>query len=121
AVNVAGPAAAGSVAVPLAVPFARVVVDGGETPDDHVTVAPLMGLLFVSATRTTSGAASDEPATPVWLFPLTIVSVAAAPAVPVALKVTGVSAPELAVKDAGPAAAGSVAVPLAVPFAAVVV
>src|SRR5439155_920399 len=111
-----------------ACPFTSVVDVVGSTdpPPDaaaHVTVTPATGLLFASLTRTTCGVCSRVATCPVRLSPELFAIVAAAPAVPVAVNVTGLPAsdPAVAVSVFGPAVALSVQLPtVATPLGLVV-
>src|SRR5437762_1096627 len=86
-----------------------------------VTATPVTGFPFASFTITDGGELTAVPAVAVWLVGLFAAIVAAAPAVPVAVKVTGlpVSDPDVAVRVFGPEIGralcrDSVAVPLGV-------
>src|SRR5205085_925454 len=95
--------------LPLVVWLAPVIVPfPGATA--NVTATPATGLPFASLTMTEGGEPTAVPAGPVWLVGLFAAIVAAAPAVPVALNVTGLpeSEPEVAVKLLVPAVALSV-------------
>src|SRR5213082_4034060 len=99
-------------------PFASVVDVAGSTdpPPDaaaHVTVMPATGLPFASLTSTMCGVCRRVATCPVRLSPELFAMVAAGPAVPVAVKVTGlpVSEPEVAVNVFEPAVALSVQLP----------
>src|SRR5439155_452209 len=101
-----------------ACPFTSVVKVVGSTdpPPDaaaHVTVTPATALPFASLTSTTWGVWSRVATCPVRLSPELLTSVAAAPAVPVAVKVAGLpeSVPEAAVNVFDPAVALSVQLP----------
>src|SRR5439155_8501 len=108
-----------------ACPFTSVVKVVGSTdpPPDaaaHVTVTPATALPFASLTSTTWGVWSRVATGPVRLSPELFTSVAAAPAVPVAVKVSGlpVSVPDVAVRVFGPAVGRNVQEVTAVmPFA----
>src|SRR5205085_731713 len=107
AVNVFGPAVALSVQLPsVAMPLLLVVwlppmIDPfpGATAND--TAPPVTGFPFASLTITNGGALTPVPAVAAWLAGQFAAIVAPAPAVPVAVNVTGlpVSDPEVAVKD----------------------
>ena len=89
----------------------------------NVTATCATGFPFASFTITEGGELTAVPAGAVWLVGLFAAIVAAAPAVPVAVKVTGLpeSDPELAVRVLLPAAALSVQLPtVATPLALVV-
>src|SRR5207253_2336702 len=89
----------------------------------NVTATSATGFPFASLTITEGRGLTDVPAVADWLVGLFAAIVAAAPAVPVAVKVTGlpVSDPELAVRLLLPAAALSVHLPtVATPLALVV-
>src|SRR5205085_2670196 len=129
AVNVFGPAVALSVQLPtVATPLALVVwlpprnsaVPGATA---NVTATPVTGFPFASLTITDGGALTAAPAVADWLVGLFAAIVAAAPAVPVAVKVTGlpVSDPDVAVNVFEPAVALSVQLPtVATPLVLVV-
>src|SRR5439155_885993 len=98
-----------------ACPFTSVVDVAGSTdpPPDaaaHVTVTPATGLLFASLTSTMCGVCSRVATCPVRLSPELFASVAAAPAVPVAVNVTGLPASPVAVavSEFGPTVGPSV-------------
>src|SRR5207249_6332547 len=106
-----GPAVGPSVHdVTAAIPFAFVVtgVVGVTVPPPeataNVTLTPATGLPFASCTITDGSTATAVPAVVVWPSPALIAICVAAPAVPVALKVTGlpVSPPAVAVSEFGP-------------------
>src|SRR5437867_11372 len=81
----------------------------------NVTATPSTGLPFTSFTITDGGDVTAVPAVADWLVGLFAVIVAAVPAVPVALKVTGQPAPRA--RTAGVASAGpSVQVVAAMPL-----
>src|SRR5207302_1466598 len=111
-----------------ACPFASVVDVAGSTdpPPDaaaHVTVTPATGFPFASLTSTMCGVCRRVATCPVRLSPELFAIVAAGPAVPVAVKVTGlpVSEPEVAVKVFEPAVALNVQLPtVAMPLPLVV-
>src|SRR5438552_4739774 len=111
-----------------ACPFTSVVDVAGSTdpPPDaaaHVTVTPATGLLFASLTSTMCGVCSRVATCPVRLSPELFASVAAAPAVPVAVNVTGLPASPVAVavSEFGPAVGPNVHdVTAAIPLAFVV-
>jgi len=89
----------------------------------NVTATSATGLPFASLTITDGGEPTAVPAGAVWLVGLFAAIVAAVPAVPVAVNVTGlpVSDPELAVKLFEPAVALSVQLPtVATPLPSVV-
>src|SRR5207245_11695873 len=89
----------------------------------HVTAPPVTGFPFASLTITDGGAPTAVPAVADWLVALFASIVAAPPAVPVAVKVTGLpeSDPELAVRVLLPAVALSVQLPtVATPLVLVV-
>ena len=89
----------------------------------NVTVTPVTGFPFASLTITDGGALTAVPAVADWLVGLFAAIVAPAPAVPVAVNVTGlpVSDPEVAVNVFGPAVALSVQLPtVAMPLPLVV-
>src|SRR5207302_195329 len=79
----------------------------------HVTATPTTGFPFASLTITDGGALTAVPAVADWLVALFAAIVAAAPAVPVAVKVTGLPAsdPDVAVSVFVPAVALSVQLP----------
>src|SRR5437588_842199 len=79
----------------------------------NVTATPVTGFPFASFTITDGGELTAVPAGADWLVGLFAAIVAAAPAVPVAVDVTGlpVSEPDVAVKVFGPAVALSVQLP----------
>src|SRR5438309_1710212 len=79
----------------------------------NVTVTPVPGFPFASFTFAAGGALTASPAVADWLGALFAAIVAAAPAVPVAVKVTGLpdKVPELAVNVFEPAVALSVQLP----------
>src|SRR5207249_11893612 len=87
------------------------------------TPTPATGFPFASFTITDGGEPTAAPAVAVWLVGLFAAIVAAAPAVPVALNVTGLPLKpvEVAVSVFGPAVALSVQLPtVATPLALVV-
>ena len=89
----------------------------------NVTATPATGFPFASFTITDGGDVTALPAVADWLVGLFAAIVAAAPAVPVAVKVTGlpVSDPDVAVRVLLPAVALSVQLPtVATPLAFVV-
>jgi hypothetical protein len=89
----------------------------------NVTAAPVTGFPFASFTITEGGVLTAVPAGAVWLVGLFAAIVAAAPAVPVAVNVTGlpVSDPEVAVNVFAPAEALNVQLPtVAMPLPSVV-
>src|SRR5207237_53064 len=95
-----------------ACPFASVVDVAGSTdpPPDaaaHVTVTPATGLPFASLTSTMCGVCRRVATCPVRLSPELFAIVAAGPAVPVAVKVTGLPVRpfDVAVSVFGPAVA----------------
>src|SRR5207237_7727872 len=104
AVNVFGPAVALSVQLPtVAMPLPLVVwlppvIVPFPGATANVTATPVTGFPFASLTITDGGALTAVPAVADWLVGLFAAIVAAAPAVPVAVKVTGlpVSDPEVA-------------------------
>src|SRR5690348_4610347 len=126
AVMVFAPAAVPSVHdVTAAIPFAPVVtgVVGATVPPPEatakVTATPLTGLPFTSFTITDGAVATALPAVAVWLFPAFTAIWVAAPAVPVAVNVTGLplSVPDVAVRVFVPAAVPRVQlVTAAIPF-----
>src|SRR5439155_997696 len=88
----------------------------------HVTVTPATAWPFASLTSTTWGVWSRVATGPVRLSPELFTSVAAAPAVPVAVKVSGlpVSVPDVTVRVFGPAVGPNVQeVTAVIPFAPV--
>src|SRR5205807_2085159 len=88
----------------------------------NVTATPVTGFPFASLTITDGGALTAVPAVADWLVALFAAIVAAAPAVPVAVKVTGLpeSDPDVAVKVFEPAVALSVQPPtIATPLVSV--
>src|SRR5437588_76636 len=100
---------------PVMVPFP------GATP--NVTVTSATGFPFTSFTITEDSEVPAVPAVADWLVGLFAAIVAAAPAVPVAVKVTGLPErdPEVAVKVLSPAVALNVQLPtVATPLALVV-
>src|SRR5439155_13690815 len=115
--------------VTAAIPFAPVVtgVVGLTVPPPeataNVTLTPATGLPFASCTITEGGVATVVPAVADWLFPALTAIELAAPAVPVAVKVTGLPASPHAVAtrliwpDVGPRFDD---VTSAIPFAPVV-
>ena len=89
----------------------------------NVTATPSTGLPFTSFTITDGGDVTAVPAVADWLVGLFAVIVAAVPAVPVALKVTGLPLKpvEVAVSVFGPAVALRVQLPtVAMPLPLVV-
>src|SRR5438105_966222 len=89
----------------------------------NVTATPVTGFPFASLTITDGGALTAVPAVAALLVGLFAAIVAPAPAVPVAVNVTGlpVSDPEVAVNVFGPAVALSVQLPtVAMPLPLVV-
>src|ERR1700756_268692 len=94
-----------------AIPFAAVVtgVVGFTVPPPdataNVTPTPATGLPFTSFTTTEGGVVTAVPAVAVWPLPVLTAIWVAAPAVPVALKVTGLpaSVPAVAVRVLAPA------------------
>src|SRR5437899_2026625 len=99
-------------------PFASVIDVTGSTdpPPDaaaHVTDTPATGFPFASLTSTTCGVCRRVATCPVRLSPELFAIVAAAPAVPVAVKVTGLPASDadVAVNVFAPAVALSVQLP----------
>src|SRR5437016_4299712 len=89
----------------------------------NVTVTPVTGFPFASFTITDGGALTASPAVADWLVALFAAIVAAPPAVPVAVKVTGLpeSDPDVAVKVFEPAVALNVQLPtVATPLVLVV-
>src|SRR5207237_558399 len=111
-----------------ACPFTSVVDVAGSTdpppdPAAHVTLTPATGFPFASLTSTMCGVCRRVATCPVRLSPELFAIVAAGPAVPVAVKVTGlpVSEPEVAVKVFEPAVALNVQLPtVAMPLPLVV-
>src|SRR6266540_3553061 len=104
-----------SVRTVVACPLAPVIEDGGVTEPPplavaHVTVTLPTGLPFASVTSTSCGVPNMLPTCPVRLSPENFTSAAAAPAVPVAVNVTGlpVNPPDVAVSVFGPAVVPSV-------------
>src|SRR5438105_2489409 len=129
AVNVFEPAVALSVQLPtVAMPLALVVWlprseerRVGDTA--NVPATPVTGFPFASFTITDGGELTAVPAGADWLVGLFAAIVAAAPAVPVAVNVTGLpeSEPDVAVKVFEPAVALSVQLPtVAMPLPLVV-
>src|SRR5207249_1352923 len=115
--------------VTAAIPFPPVVtgvvgVDGPRAEEGaNVTLTPATGLPFASCTITEGGVATVVPAVADWLFPALTAIELAAPAVPVAVKVTGLPASPLAVavSEFGPAVGPRIQeVTAAIPFAPVV-
>src|SRR5438105_14940933 len=90
---------------PVIVPFPGATANG--------TATPVTGFPFASLTITDGGALTAVPAVADWLVGLFAAIVAPAPAVPVAVNVTGllVSEPDVAVKVFEPAVALSVQLP----------
>src|SRR5207302_5514913 len=89
----------------------------------NVTVTPVTGFPFASLTITDGGQLTAVPAAADWLVGLFAAIVAAAPAVPVAVKVTGLpeSDPDVAVRVFEPAVALNVQLPtVAMPLPLVV-
>src|SRR5439155_778625 len=111
-----------------ACPFTSVVKVVGSTdpPPDaaaHVTVTPATGFPFASRTITDGAISTAVPAVAVWPLPALMAICVAAPAVPVAVKVTGlpVSPVDVAVSEFGPAMGPKVhEVTSAIPLAFVV-
>src|SRR5437588_437071 len=105
AVNVFGPAVALSVQLPtVATPLVLVVwlppvIVPFPGATANVTATPVTGFPFASLTITDGGALTAVPAVADWLVGLFAAIVAPAPAVPVAVNVTGlpVSDPDVAV------------------------
>jgi hypothetical protein len=130
AVSVFGPAVGPSVQdVTAAIPLVPVVtgVVGTTVPPPEttakVTATPLTGLPFTSCTITEGSIGSAVPAVAVWLLPAFTAIELAAPAVPVAVNVTGlpVSPVAVAVSEFGPAVEPRVQdVTVAIPLAPVV-
>src|SRR5439155_15653493 len=95
AVNVFGPAVALSVQLPtVATPLGLVVwlppvIVPFPAATANVTATPATGFPFASLTITDGGALTALPAEAVWLVGLFAAMVVAAPAVPVAVNVTG--------------------------------
>ena len=108
--------------LPFVVRFLPVIVPfPGATA--NVTATPVTGFPFASFTITDGGELTAVPAVAVWLVGLFAAIVAAAPAVPVAVNVTGLPLKpvEVAVSVFGPAVALSVQLPtVATPLALVV-
>src|SRR5206468_3374789 len=119
AVNVFGPAVALSVQLPtVATPLGLVVwlppvIVPFPGATANVTATPATGFPFASLTSTDGGELTALPAGAVWLVGLFAAIVAAPPAVPVAVNVTGLpeSEPEVAVNVFEPAVALSVQLP----------
>src|SRR5207302_1321892 len=89
----------------------------------NVTATPVTGFPFASFTITDGGDATAVPAVADWLVGLFAAIVAAAPAVPVAVKVTGLpeSVPDVAVSVLLPAVVPSVQLPtVAIPLASLI-
>src|SRR5207302_2833048 len=113
AVSVFGPAVALGVQLPtVATPLALVVwlapvIVPFPVATANVTATPVTGFPFASLTITDGGALTAVPAVADWLVGLFAAIVAPAPAVPVAVNVTGlpVSEPEVAVRVLLPAVA----------------
>src|ERR1700739_5024574 len=86
-------------AIPLAFVVTAVVGFTVPPPDAtaNVTLTPATGLLDASRTITAGGVVTAVPTVALWLFPALTAIDAAAPAVPVAVKVTGlpVSVPDV--------------------------
>src|SRR5437870_5521709 len=128
AVSVFSPAVALSVqevraAIPSAPLLTGVVGVTVPLPAVGVTATPSTGLPFTSFTITDGGDVTAVPAVADWLVGLFAVIVAAVPAVPVALKVTGLPLKpvEVAVSVFGPAVALRVQLPtVAMPLALVI-
>ena len=100
---------------PVIVPFPGVTA--------NVTATPVTGFPFASFTITEGGALTAVPAVADWLVGLFAAIVAAVPAVPVAVNVTGLpeSEPDVAVNVFEPAVALNVQLPtVATPLALVV-
>src|SRR5271157_2086469 len=95
AVRVFVPAAAPSVQLPMvAMPLEPVVCDVPVTlpppvATAKVTATPPTGFAYWSVTRTAGGTGTAVPVGALWLFPAATAICAAGPAVPVAVKVTG--------------------------------
>src|SRR5881396_3032439 len=110
-----------AVAIPLAsvVGFSPAMLPP-PTPTVNVTATPATGLLNWSRTSTAGGVATAVPAVADCVSPAWIVSCVAAPAVPVAVNVTGLPVPMEAVSVLLPANVPRVqAVTAAIPFASV--
>src|SRR5437588_137220 len=129
AVNVFEPAVALSVQLPtVATPLVLVVwlppvIVPFPGATANVTATPVTGFPFASFTITDGGELTAVPAGADWLVGLFAAIVAAAPAVPVAVNVTGLpeSEPDVAVKVFEPAVALSVQLPtVAMPLPLVV-
>jgi hypothetical protein len=129
AVMVFEPAEFPSVQLPTAaIPFAFDVADVpvAEPPPDataNVTATPLTGLAYASVTNTLGGTATAVFTVADCALPALIAIVVAAPAVPVAVNVTGLpeSDPLVAVSELLPRAVPSVQLPtVAIPAALVV-
>src|SRR5205823_910152 len=108
--------------LPLVVWLPPVIVQIGRA-SCSITANPVTGFPLASLTITDGGEPTAVPAAAVWLVGLFAAIVAAVPAVPVAVIVTGlpVSVPELAVKLFEPAVALSVQLPtVATPLPSVV-
>jgi len=129
AVRVFGPAVVLSVQLPtVATPLALVVwlapvIVPFPGATANVTATCATGFPFASFTITEGGEPTAVPAVADWLVGLFAAIVAAAPAVPVAVKVTGLPErdPEVAVKVLSPAVALNVQLPtVATPLALVV-
>ena len=129
AVNVFEPAVALSVQLPtVATPLVLVVwlppvIVPFPGATANVTATPVTGFPFASLTITDGGALTAVPAVADWLVGLFAAIVAPAPAVPVAVNVTGLplSEPDVAVKVFEPAVALSVQLPtVAMPLPLVV-
>src|SRR5437660_5359814 len=89
----------------------------------NVTATPVTGFPFASLTITDGGELTAVPAVAAWLVGLFAAIVAAAPAVPVAVNVTGLpdSEPDVAVSVFAPAVGPRVHLPTAaIPLASVV-
>src|SRR6266480_5979087 len=121
AVTVSGPALVPSVYVVCATPSLPVVtfLGLGLGVPSNGTCTPATGLSCASATSTASGMGSSVATVPVWPSPVLIVNFAAAPAFPVAEKVTGAMAPIFALAVPAPTVLPSVQVALVRPSAPV--
>src|SRR5207248_3215799 len=120
ALNVQLPSAAERLAVGVWLPPVIAPLPGATA---KVTATPVTGFPFASFTITDGGEFTAVPAVAVWLVGLFAAIVAAAPAVPVAVKVTGlpVSDPDVAVNVFEPAVALNVQLPtVAMPLPLVV-
>ena len=113
-----------TVAIPLASVVAdKPVADPPPVATAKVTLTPLTGLLLASLTITLGAVDTADPAVALWLFPALTAIWVAVPAVPVAVKVTGLplKLPDVAVIVLLPAVVPNVQVPaLAIPEASVV-